>query len=62
MREEYDFAAEEKKASLQRLFWLRQDTDPTTEINERFLEHVYRVYQAKVRYTLHAPPINGRDS
>ena len=61
-KEEYDYAGKEKRTVLQRLFWLRQDTDPTTEINERFLEHVYRVYQAKVRYTLHAPSINGRES
>jgi GWxTD domain-containing protein len=58
--ESYELAGKEQRRQLQRLFWLQQDPDPTTEINERFLEHVYRVYQAKIRYTLDSPSIDGR--
>ncbi len=61
-KKKYDSTGINERATVQRLYWLRQDPDPTTEINERFLEHVYRVYQAEIRYTLESPAIDGRHS
>jgi GWxTD domain-containing protein len=35
-----------------RTFWLEIDPDPTTEINERLVEHVYRVFLSEMRFAL----------
>jgi GWxTD domain-containing protein len=39
------------RSTLSRGYWLAADPDPTTEINERLLEHVYRVFLADVHFS-----------
>jgi GWxTD domain-containing protein len=39
------------RAVLRRGYWLNQDPDPTTEVNERELEHVYRVFVCDVLFS-----------
>ncbi|HEU4363880.1 MAG TPA: GWxTD domain-containing protein [Candidatus Krumholzibacteria bacterium] len=47
------FPADERDA-VTRAYWIGSDPDPTTAINERELEHVYRMYLADVLYS-HGP-------
>jgi GWxTD domain-containing protein len=56
---EYDASPLSRKAELQRLYWIAHDPDPTTEINERLLEHVCRVFMAGLRYASKTPPRPG---
>ena len=58
-RDAYDAAAPSIRAEQARLYWVANDPDPTTEMNERFLEHVYRVFMSGLRYESSTPPIDG---
>jgi len=58
-KERYRRAMPEQKATMQRLLWLDHDPDPTTEINERWLEHVYRVFLSETRFASDNPPRHG---
>ena len=55
----YDTAPSEGKLETQRLYWIANDPDPTTEINERVLEHVCRVFMSDVRFASATPPLRG---
>ena len=39
--------------------WLEHDPDPTTEINERWLEHVYRAFLSETRFASKTPARRG---
>ncbi len=45
-----------------RAFWLDNDPDPTTEINERLVEHVYRVFLSEMRFALPHLGLRGWDT
>jgi GWxTD domain-containing protein len=47
----YEEASPERRAVLSRAYWLSADPDATTEVNERSLEHVYRVFLADVLFS-----------
>jgi GWxTD domain-containing protein len=36
---------------MERAFWINGDPDPTTDLNERFLEHVYRTFRADLFFS-----------
>lgn len=47
----YDNVSDEEKARIDRSYWVVRDFDPTTDINERFLEHVYRTFRADLYFS-----------
>jgi GWxTD domain-containing protein len=49
----------DKRATIERGYWIDVDPDPTTSINERRLEHVYRVFIADLYYSRYRPPTRG---
>jgi GWxTD domain-containing protein len=55
-------AAGVEAADARRAFWLENDTDPTTEVNERFLEHLYRVFLSEMRYASPRLSLRGWDT
>jgi GWxTD domain-containing protein len=61
-KDAYASAPASDRAETERLYWIAHDPDPTTEINERLLEHVYRVFVSGVRFASAAPPIDGWDT
>lgn len=58
-RDSYDVAPAAAHEGLQRGYWLDIDPDPTTQINERWLEHIARVYLADVRFSCARPDRRG---
>jgi GWxTD domain-containing protein len=56
---QYEEATPDERVDLQRLYWLEHDPDPTTEINERRLEHVYRTFLAEARFSSMTPRLRG---
>jgi GWxTD domain-containing protein len=42
----YAAASDDKRRDLERIFWAEHDPDPTTPLNERYLEHVQRMFLA----------------
>jgi GWxTD domain-containing protein len=61
-RDAYASAPSSDRIETERLYWIADDPDPTTEINERQLEHVYRVFMSGARYESSSPPIDGWDT
>lgn len=57
--EEYQLASPEKRETIQRTFWVALDPDPTTPLNERFLEHVQRMFLADAFFDNRAPRLRG---
>jgi GWxTD domain-containing protein len=47
----YEDANEDERAVMDHAFWVVRDPDPTTDINERFLEHVYRTFRADLFFS-----------
>lgn len=47
----YERAGEDERAVMNRAFWINGDPDPTNDLNERFLEHVYRTYRADLFFS-----------
>jgi GWxTD domain-containing protein len=58
-RFQYDEARDPKRAVIERVYWIDRDPDPTTAINERHLEHFYRMFVADVFFACYRPPIRG---
>ena len=58
-KRDYDADASQAKLETQRLYWIANDPDPTTEMNERVLEHVCRVFMSDVRFASSTPPLRG---
>jgi len=52
-------AAEPDREIMTRRWWLDADLDPTTDINERVLEHTYRVFLADVHFSVAWPETRG---
>ncbi|HEX5132609.1 MAG TPA: tetratricopeptide repeat protein [Candidatus Krumholzibacteria bacterium] len=50
-RDRLDDFPPEARDSVLRAYWLRADPDPTTALNERELEFIYRMFVADVRYS-----------
>jgi GWxTD domain-containing protein len=59
MQEDYDDSSAERRRELRRVFWIERDPDPTTELNERLLEHIYRMIIADLYYAHRNPPLRG---
>jgi len=55
--DQYRRASMDNRATFERGYWIAVDPDPTTEVNERFLEHMRRISIAEIRY---AHPLTGR--
>jgi GWxTD domain-containing protein len=58
-REEYESADRVKQLQYRRLFWFALDPDPTTPLNERYLEHLGRVFLADVYFSTDHPHLRG---
>ncbi|UCG53111.1 MAG: GWxTD domain-containing protein [Candidatus Latescibacterota bacterium] len=61
-RDAYDLASKEEKKTIRRVYWTEHDPDPTTELNERLLEHVYRMYLSEILFAMTRPPLRGWES
>jgi GWxTD domain-containing protein len=61
-RDEYGRASAQQRDLYARGYWLDLDPDPTTEINERRLEHVYRMFLADLFYSCKRPHRRGWDT
>lgn len=65
----YDHASPNDQATMGRGFWINDDPDPTTDMNERLIEHMYRTCRADIFFS-HArvhvawtkPQIRGWDT
>jgi GWxTD domain-containing protein len=55
-------SAFDDQAVTERAYWIQQDPDPTTEVNERHLEHIYRVFLADVHFSVARPETRGWDT
>lgn len=55
----YREASAEERVALQRLYWIEHDPDPTTEVNPRLLENIYRVFLSEARFAQATPPLRG---
>jgi GWxTD domain-containing protein len=55
----YDDALDPKRAVIERVYWIDRDPDPTTAINERQLEHFYRMFIADLYFSCYRPPLRG---
>lgn len=55
----YEHASDEKRRTMERVFWAELDPDPTTQINEKFLEHTQRMFLADTFFGHDRPPLRG---
>ena len=55
----YEEALEPKRTVIERVYWIDCDPDPTTAINERQLEHLYRMFIADLYFSCYRPPLRG---
>lgn len=55
----YEVAHDVKREVIERGYWIDLDPDPTTAMNERHLEHVYRMFIADLFFSCYRPPIRG---
>jgi GWxTD domain-containing protein len=53
----YDALPEREQDAMTRGFWINSDPDPTTNLNERALEHMARTFRAEVLYSASKPHI-----
>jgi GWxTD domain-containing protein len=58
-RGRYENASIEERERYRRRFWIERDPDPTTPLNERYLEHLHRTYVADLFYSNERPPLRG---
>ena len=56
---DYRFAPDERRKRIERVFWAERDPDLTTPLNERYLEHVQRMYLADAFYDSYTPRLRG---
>ncbi|MBN1164342.1 MAG: GWxTD domain-containing protein [Candidatus Krumholzibacteriota bacterium] len=61
-RETYETWPDEEKLKWNRMFWVRHDPTPATEVNERLLAHYERVFLAKELLTLQRLELDGPDT
>jgi GWxTD domain-containing protein len=55
----YEDSHENKRDIVERSYWIDLDPDPTTAINERHLEHVYRMFVADIFFSYNPRGIRG---
>lgn len=58
-REEYKAATRAEQLNFRRMFWFALDPDPTTPLNERYLEHLGRTFLADVYFSTDRPRLRG---
>lgn len=58
-RSVYEAASDAKRETIEREFWTEADPDPTTPINERRLEHTYRMFLADLYFSIERSSIRG---
>jgi GWxTD domain-containing protein len=56
---EYEFSSGDKRIGMQRVFWAERDPDPTTPLNERYLEHIQRMFLADAFFDNESPRLRG---
>jgi GWxTD domain-containing protein len=61
-KEAYDWASKDERKDISRVYWVHYDPDPTTPINERLLEHLYRTYLAEALFAMPKLKIRGWDA
>lgn len=61
-RAPYSAATDAKREIAERTYWMEMDPDPTTQLNERQLEHTYRMFLADLYFSLPNPAIRGWDT
>ncbi|MDP6775879.1 MAG: GWxTD domain-containing protein [Candidatus Latescibacteria bacterium] len=57
---EYERTTGEERASFLKRFWNKRDSDITTPVNERLLEHYRRVWYARCEYSKRVQPWDAR--
>ncbi len=57
--EEYEYATEAIRRDMQRIFWAERNPDPTSRVNVRYVEHVYRMVLTDAFYQLKRPALRG---
>jgi GWxTD domain-containing protein len=62
VRELYETSSPDKKTEWNRKFWIEQDPTPSSEINERRLEHYRRVFLASETLTNKRLALEGEDT
>jgi len=55
----YEDSLDPKRVVAERSYWIDHDPDPTTAINERHLEHFYRMFIADLYFSCYRPAIRG---
>jgi GWxTD domain-containing protein len=58
-RDEYESASRMEQLNFRRMFWFALDPDPTTPLNERYLEHLGRTFLADVYFSTDRPRLRG---
>ncbi len=58
-RIEFEKTPKTEQERLKRIFWLSIDPDPTTPLNERYLEHIGRTFLADLHYSTSRPFLRG---
>ncbi len=58
-RIEYEQASKADRLRMRKLFWFARDPDPTTPVNERYLEHIGRMFLADLHYSTDQPRLRG---
>jgi GWxTD domain-containing protein len=58
----YKESHESKREVIERSYWIDRDPDPTTALNERLQEHLYRMFIADLYFSCYRPPIRGWDT
>ncbi len=61
-KDAYDLSSKDEKKDVCRVYWVQHDPDPTTPLNERLLEHIYRTCLAELHYAIPRLAIRGWDA
>lgn len=61
-RDVYEKQPYDQQRLIDRAYWIDTDPDPTTDLNERHLEHIYRTFLTDVYYSVSRPETRGWDT
>jgi GWxTD domain-containing protein len=61
-RDDYDAVTPPRKGVFDRAYWLESDPDPTTKLNERYVEHMYRMFLADLQFSVPRSTTPGWES
>lgn len=56
---DYTWGSEKKRENVERVFWAECDPDPTTPLNEKYMEHVQRMFLADAFFDNERPRLRG---